>query len=71
MATNVEVDMPSTMQTISSFSLSCSQNCTSICCENGQRGRFRQTVDLMGRTTEVDEGVGADKVAGADVLAIQ
>ena len=63
--------MPSAMQTISSFSFSCSQNCTSKCCEGGQRERFRRTVDSMGRTAKVDEGVGVDDLAGADVLAGQ
>ena len=57
---NVEVDMPSAMQTISPFSLSCSQNCTSKCYEGGRKRRFRQMVDLMGRIAKADEGVGAD-----------
>ena len=57
---NVEVDMPSAMQIISPFSLSCGQNCTSKCCEGERKRRFRQMVDLMGQMAEADEGVGAD-----------
>ena len=66
---NVEVDMSSTMQTISTFSLSCSQNCTGKCYEGRQRGRFRRTMDSMGQSAEVDEEVGTNNSAGADVLA--
>ena len=57
---NVEVDMPSTMQTISPFSLFYSQNYISKCCEGGQRGRFRWMMDSMGRTAKADEEVKAD-----------
>ena len=57
---NVEVDMPSAIQIISSFSLFYNQNCTSKCYEGGRRRRFRRMMDLMGQTAEADEGVGAD-----------
>ena len=57
---NMEVDMPSAMQTISPFFLSYSQNCTSKCCEGGRRGRFRRTVDLMGRTAKANRRAGTD-----------
>ena len=61
MATNTnEVDMPRAMKTISPFSLSYSQNCTSKCCESRLRGRFRRTMDSIGRTAEANEGVGVD-----------
>ena len=57
---NVEVDMPSAIQTISPFSLLCSQNCTSKCCEGRRRGRFRWMMESMGQMVEADEGVEVD-----------
>ena len=57
---NMEVDMPSGMQTISPLSLSYSQNCTSKCSKGRRKRRFRQTVDLMSRMVEADEEVGTD-----------
>ena len=65
---NVEVNMRSAMETISTFSLSCNQNCTSKCSDGGQKERFRRTVDSMGRTAEAEEGVRAEDSIGADML---
>ena len=50
---NIEVDMPSAMHTISPFSLSCNQNCTSKCCEGGGLGE--QWTRWIGRPRQIRE----------------